>query len=68
MSWLTKHFQALVQRAGLGWMRLQTSAMERRAYWSGQASIRASPQELLRHASRKTTMEIYSYVSARAAA
>jgi integrase len=61
-SWLTKHFQALLQRAGLPRMRLHDLR-------HGAASLLVGvhpriAQELLRHASSKTTMEIYSHVSA----
>jgi integrase len=63
-SWLTKHFQALLERAGLLRMRLHDLR-------HGGASLLVEAgvhpriaQELLRHASSKTTMEIYSHVSA----
>jgi integrase len=63
-SWLTKHFQALLERAGLPRMRLHDLR-------HGAASLLVAAgvhpriaQELLRHASSKTTMEIYSHVSA----
>jgi integrase len=63
-SWLTKHFQLLLERAGLPRMRLHDLR-------HGAASLLVEGgvhprivQELLRHASSRTTMDIYSHVSA----
>jgi integrase len=63
-SWLTKHFQALLQRAGLPRMRLHDLRHGAASLLVGAGVHPRIAQELLRHASSKTTMEIYSHVSA----
>ena len=62
-SWLTKHFQALLQRAGLPRMRLHDLRHGAASLLVGAGVHPRIAQELLRHASSKTTMEIYSHVS-----
>lgn len=63
-SWLTKHFQALLERAGLPRMRLHDLRHGAASLLVGAGVHPRIAQELLRHASSKTTMEIYSHVSA----
>jgi hypothetical protein len=63
-SWLTKHFQALLDRAGLQRMRLHDLRHGAASLLVGAGVHPRIAQELLRHASSKTTMEIYSHVSA----
>jgi integrase len=63
-SWLTKHFQALLARAGLQRMRLHDLRHGAASLLVGAGVHPRIAQELLRHASSKTTMEIYSHVSA----
>ena len=63
-SWLTKHFQALLERAGLPRMRLHDLRHGAATLLVGAGVHPRIAQELLRHASSKTTMEIYSHVSA----
>jgi hypothetical protein len=63
-SWLTKHFQALLARAGLPKMRLHDLRHGAASLLVGAGVRPRIAQELLRHASNKTTMEIYSHVSA----
>jgi integrase len=63
-SWLTKHFQALLRRAGLPRMRLHDLRHGAASLLVGAGVHARIAQELLRHASSKTTMEIYSHVSA----
>lgn len=63
-SWLTKHFQALLERAGLPRMRLHDLRHGAASLLVGAGVHPRIAQELLRHASTKTTMEIYSHVSA----
>jgi len=63
-SWLTKHFQALLARAGLPKMRLHDLRHGAASLLVGAGVHPRIAQELLRHASSKTTMEIYSHVSA----
>jgi integrase len=63
-SWLTKHFQALLNRAGLPRMRLHDLRHGAASLLVGAGVHPRIAQELLRHASSKTTMEIYSHVSA----
>jgi integrase len=63
-SWLTKHFQALLARAGLPKMRLHDLRHGAASRLVGAGVHPRIAQELLRHASSKTTMEIYSHVSA----
>lgn len=62
-SWLTKHFQALLGRAGLQRMRLHDLRHGAASLLVGAGVHPRIAQELLRHASSKTTMEIYSHVS-----
>jgi integrase len=62
-SWLTKHFQALLARAGLQRMRLHDLRHGAASLLVGAGVHPRIAQELLRHASSKTTMEIYSHVS-----
>lgn len=63
-SWLTKHFQKLLERAGLPRMRLHDLRHGAASLLVGAGVHPRIAQELLRHASSKTTMEIYSHVSA----
>ncbi len=63
-SWLTKHFQALLERAGLPKMRLHDLRHGAASLLVGAGVHPRIAHELLRHASSKTTMEIYSHVSA----
>jgi len=63
-SWLTKHFQALLERSGLPRMRLHDLRQGAASLLVGAGVHPRIAQELLRHASSKTTMEIYSHVSA----
>jgi integrase len=63
-SWLTKHFQKLLDRAGLPRMRLHDLRHGAASLLVGAGVHPRIAQELLRHASSKTTMEIYSHVSA----
>ncbi len=62
-SWLTKHFQTLLHRAGLPRMRLHDLRHGAASLLVGAGVHPRIAQELLRHASSKTTMEIYSHVS-----
>ena len=62
-SWLTKHFQALLADAGLPRMRLHDLRHGAASLLVGAGVHPRIAQELLRHASSKTTMEIYSHVS-----
>ena len=59
-----KHFQALLERAGLPRMRLHDLRQGAASLLVGAGVHPRIAQELLRHASSKTTMEIYSHVSA----
>jgi integrase-like protein len=63
-SWLTKHFQALLERAGLPRIRLHDLRHGAASLLVGAGVQPRIAQELLRHASSKATMEIYSHVSA----
>jgi integrase len=63
-SWLTKHFQALLERAALPRMRLHDLRHGAASLLVGAGVHPRIAQELLRHASSKTTMEIYSHLSA----
>jgi integrase len=63
-SWLTKHFQALLEHAGLPRMRLHDLRHGAASLLVGAGVHSRIAQELLRQASSKTTMEIYSHVSA----
>ena len=63
-SWLTKHFQSLLEHAGLPRMRLHDLRHGAATLLVGGGVHPRVVQELLRHASSKTTMEIYSHVSA----
>jgi integrase len=63
-SWLTKHFQALLERAGLPRMRLHDLRHGAASLLVGAGVHPRIAQELLRYASSKTTMEIDSHVSA----
>jgi integrase len=63
-SWLTKHFQAPLRRAGLPRMRLHDLRHGAASLLVGAGVHPRIAQELLRHASSKTTMEIYTHVSA----
>jgi integrase len=63
-SWLTKHFQALLAEAGLPRMRLHDLRHAAATLLVASGAHPRVAQELLRHASSKTTMEIYTHVSA----
>jgi hypothetical protein len=63
-SWLTKHFQALLEHAGLPRMLLHDLRHGAARLLVGAGVHPRIAQELLRHASSKMTMEIYSHVSA----
>jgi integrase len=62
-SWLTKHFQQLLKDAGLPRLRLHDL---RHGASDLLAEMKAHPrvaQEYLRHASSKTTMEVYTHTT-----
>jgi integrase len=63
-SWLTKHFQALLEAAGLPTMRLHDLRHGAATLLVGAGVHPRVAQQLLRHASSKTTTEIYSHVTA----
>lgn len=63
-SWLTKHFQALLERAGLPRMRIHDLRHGAATLLVGAGVHPRVAQQLLRHATSKTTMDIYSHVSA----
>lgn len=63
-SWYTKHFQSLLEASGLPKMRLHVLRHGAATLLVGAGVHPRVAQELLRHASSKTTMEIYSHVSA----
>jgi integrase len=63
-SWLTKHFQALLSAAGLPTMRLHDLRHGAASLLVGAGVHPRVAQQLLRHASSKTTTEIYSHVTA----
>jgi integrase len=63
-SWLTKHFQALLANAGVPRMRLHDLRHGAASLLVGAGVHPRIAHELLRDASSKTTMEIYSHVSA----
>jgi integrase len=62
-SWLTKHFQALLADAGLQRMRLHDLRHGAATLLVGAGVHPRVAQQLLRHASSRTTMEVYSHVS-----
>jgi integrase len=63
-SWFTKHFQALLAAAGLPRMRLHDLRHGAASLLLAAGVHPRVAQEYLRHASMRTTMEIYSHVSA----
>jgi len=63
-SWFTKHFQALLAAAGLPRMRLHDLRHGAASLLVGLGIHPRVVQELLRHASSRTTMDIYAHVSA----
>lgn len=63
-SWLTKHFQSLLAQADLPRMRLHDLRHGAATLLVAAGAHPRVAQELLRHASSRTTMEIYSHVSA----
>ena len=63
-AWLTKHFQALLAAAGLPTMRLHDLRHGAATLLVGAGVHPRVAQQLLRHASSKTTTEIYSHVTA----
>lgn len=62
-SWLTKHFQQLLERAGLSRMRLHDLRHGAATLLVAAGAHPRVAQALLRHASSRTTMEVYSHVS-----
>ncbi len=63
-SWLTQHFQDLLKAAGLPKMRLHDLRHGAATLLLGAGVHPRVAQQLLRHASSKTTTEIYSHVTA----
>jgi integrase len=63
-SWLTQHFQDLPAAAGLPKMRLYDLRHGAATLLLGAGVHPRVAQQLLRHASSKTTTEIYSHVTA----
>jgi integrase len=63
-SWLTQHFQDLLARAGLPRMRLHDLRHGAATLLVGAGVHPRVAQQLLRHASSRTTTEIYSHVTA----
>jgi integrase len=63
-SWLTQHFQDLLAAAGLPKMRLHDLRHGAATLLLGAGVHPRVAQQLLRHASSKTTTEIYSHVTA----
>lgn len=63
-SWLTKHFQALLAEAGLPRMRLHDLRHGAASLLVGAGVHPRIAQQLLRHASSRTTMDVYAHVSA----
>ena len=63
-SWLTQHFQDLLAAAGLPKMRLHDLRHGAATLLLGAGVHPLVAQQLLRHASSKTTTEIYSHVTA----
>jgi integrase len=63
-SWLTQHFQDLLRAAGLPRMRLHDLRHGAATLLVGAGVHPRVAQQLLRHASSKTTTEIYSHVTA----
>jgi integrase len=63
-SWLTQHFQDLLRAAGLPKMRLHDLRHGAATLLVGAGVHPRVAQQLLRHASSKTTTEIYSHVTA----
>ncbi len=63
-SWFTKHFQSLLERAGLPRMRVHDLRHGAATLLVGAGVHPRVAQQLLRHATSKTTMDIYSHVSA----
>lgn len=63
-SWLTKHFAQLVTAAGLPRMTLHSLRHGAATLLVGAGAHPRIAQELLRHATSRTTLEIYSHVSA----
>jgi len=63
-SYLTKHFQRVLADAGLPRMRLHDLRHGAASLLIGEGVHPRIAQELLRHASSKTTMEIYAHVTA----
>jgi integrase len=63
-SWLTKHFGALLAAAGLPKMGLHALRHGAASLLVGAGVHPRVAQELLRHASSRTTMELYAHVSA----
>lgn len=63
-SWLTKHFQGLLAAAGLPRMRLHDLRHGAASLLVAAGAHPRVAQELLRHASSRTTLEVYSHVSA----
>jgi integrase len=63
-SWLTKHFAALVTAAGLPRMTLHDLRHGAVSLLIEAGVHPRVAQELLRHASSRTTMEVYGHVSA----
>lgn len=62
-SWLTKHFQALLTAAGLPHMTIHSLRHGAATLLMGAGVHPRVAQELLRHASSRTTMDIYSHVT-----
>jgi integrase len=63
-AYLTKHFQALLTTKGLPTMRLHDLRHGAATLLVGAGVHPRVAQQLLRHASSKTTTEIYSHVTA----
>jgi integrase len=63
-AYLTKHFQSLLAAAGLPTMRLHDLRHGAATLLVGAGVHPRVAQQLLRHASSKTTTEIYSHVTA----
>lgn len=63
-SWLTKHFQSLLAAAGLPRLRLHDLRHGAASLLVAAGAHPRVAQELLRHSSSRTTMDIYAHVNA----
>jgi integrase len=63
-SWLTKHFQDLLKAAGLPKMRIHDLRHGAASLLAAAGAHPRVAQALLRHASSRTTLEVYTHVTA----